>query len=206
MLTRKQRIIKRIFDLTISLVLFLLLIIPLLLLTGIATMSTKQRGIFTQQRIGRYGNRFSIYKIRSLKGSEHLDILVIKKSETGFGRWIRETNLDELPQLINVILGNMSLVGPRPDVPGYADSLQGEDRIILSVKPGITGPATIKYRNEDKLLMQQVNPKKYNDEVIWPDKVAINKKYIKNWSLQKDIGYLFASVFGMSSDPDSYRK
>ena len=206
MLTRKQRIIKRIFDLTISLVLFLLLIIPLLLLTGISTMSTKQRGLFTQQRIGRYGNRFSIYKIRSLKGSEHLDILVIKKSETGFGRWIRETNLDELPQLINVILGNMSLVGPRPDVPGYADSLQGEDRIILSVKPGITGPATIKYRNEDKLLMQQVNPKKYNDEVIWPDKVAINKKYIKNWSLQKDIGYLFASVFGMSSDPDSYRK
>ena len=206
MLTRKQRIIKRIFDLTISLVLFLLLIIPLLLLTGIATMSTKQRGIFTQQRIGRYGNRFSIYKIRSLKGSEHLDILVIKKSETGFGRWIRETNLDELPQLINVILGNMSLVGPRPDVPGYADSLQGEDRIILSVKPGITGPATIKYRNEDKLLMQQVNPKKYNDEVIWPDKVAINKKYIKNWSLQKDIGYLFASLFGMSSDSDSYRK
>ncbi len=205
MLTRKQRIIKRIFDLTISLVLFLLLIIPLLLLTGIATMSTKQRGLFTQQRIGRYGNRFSIYKIRSLKGSEHLDILVIKKSETGFGRWIRETNLDELPQLINVILGNMSLVGPRPDVPGYADSLQGEDRIILSVKPGITGPATIKYRNEDKLLMQQDNPKKYNDEVIWPDKVAINKKYIKNWSLQKDIGYLFASVFGMSSDPDSYR-
>jgi len=205
MLTRKQCIIKRIFDLTISLVLFLLLIIPLLLLAGIATMSTKQRGLFTQQRIGRYGNRFSIYKIRSLKGSEHLDILVIKKSETGFGRWIRETNLDELPQLINVILGNMSLVGPRPDVPGYADSLQGEDRIILSVKPGITGPATIKYRNEDKLLMQQVNPKKYNDEVIWPDKVAINKKYIKNWSLQKDIGYLFASVFGMSSDPDSYR-
>jgi len=127
MLTRKQRIIKRIFDLTISLVLFLLLIIPLLLLTGIATMSTKQRGLFTQQRIGRYGNRFSIYKIRSLKGSEHLDILVIKKSETGFGRWIRETNLDELPQLINVILGNMSLVGPRPDVPGYADSLLGEE-------------------------------------------------------------------------------
>ncbi len=206
MLTRKQCIIKRIFDLTISLVLFQLLIIPLILLVGIATMSTKQRGLFTQQRIGRYGNRFSIYKIRSLKGSEHLDILVIKKSETGFGRWIRETNLDELPQLINVILGNMSLVGPRPDVPGYADSLQGEDRIILSVKPGITGPATIKYRNEDKLLMQQVNPKKYNDEVIWPDKVAINKKYIKNWSLQKDIGYLFASVFGVSSDPDSNRE
>ena len=199
MLTRKQCIIKRIFDLTISLVLFLLMIIPLLLLAGLATISTKQRGLFTQQRIGRYGNRFSIYKIRSLKGSGHLDILVIKKSETGFGRWIRETNLDELPQLINVILGNMSLVGPRPDVPGYADSLQGEDRIILSVKPGITGPATIKYRNEDKLLMQQINPKKYNDEVIWPDKVAINKKYIKNWSLQKDIGYLFASVFGVRS-------
>ena len=86
-------------------------------------------------------------------------------------------------------------MGPRPDVPGYADLLEGDDRIILNVKPGITGPATIKYKNEDALLLKQKNPQQYNDEVIWPDKVKMNKEYVKNWSLQKDIIYLWASVF-----------
>ena len=84
----------------------------------------------------------------------------------------------------------MSFVGPRPDVPGYADKLKGEDRIILSVRPGITGPASIKYKNEEELLATKEDPKKYNDTVIWPDKVAINKEYVKNWSLKKDIEYI----------------
>ena len=86
------------------------------------------------------------------------------------------------------------MVGPRPDIPGYADQLQGDDRVILSVKPGITGPATIKYRDEDQLLLSQVDPMKYNDEVIWPDKVAINKEYVMNWSFWKDVGYLYISI------------
>ncbi|MFT5237314.1 MAG: lipopolysaccharide/colanic/teichoic acid biosynthesis glycosyltransferase, partial [Flavobacteriaceae bacterium] len=118
----------------------------------------------------------------------------IVKNETKFGRWLRSNKLDELPQIFNVLTGNMSLIGPRPDVAGYADRLEGDDRIILSVKPGITGPATIKYRNEDQLLLQQEDSKSFNDEVIWPDKIIINKNYIKNWSLRKDIGYLFASL------------
>jgi lipopolysaccharide/colanic/teichoic acid biosynthesis glycosyltransferase len=95
-----------------------------------------------------------------------------------------------------VLKGDMSWVGPRPDVPGYADLLKGDDRIILQLKPGVTGPATLKYKQEDALLLKQENPLAYNDTVIWPDKVAINKAYIQEWSLQKDIKYLLQSVFG----------
>src|SRR5690606_18879504 len=103
--------------------------------------------------------------------------------------------LDELPQLINVLNGTMSLVGPRPDVAGYADNLQGKDRIILSVRPGITGPATIKFKNEEILLLSQNNPQEYNDQVIWPEKVKINIQYLNNWSFSKDLGYIFKSIF-----------
>ena len=130
----------------------------------------------------------------------------IKKNETFFGSWIRRTKLDELPQIINVINGTMSWVGPRPDILGYADRLTGEDRIILNIKPGITGPATIKYSNEDRILLEENNPSKYNDEVIWPDKVRINKEYVKNWSLWKDIGYLFASVLGVIGEKNETGK
>ena len=100
----------------------------------------------------------------------------------------------------------MSWVGPRPDILGYADRLTGEDRIILNIKPGITGPATIKYSNEDRILLEENNPSKYNDEVIWPDKVRINKEYVKNWSLWKDIGYLFASVLGVIGEKNETGK
>lgn len=194
MLTRNQQIIKRLFDLSISIVLLVIVIIPLILLLIIASIDTKKNGLFVQSRIGQQGKPFRLYKIRSLKNEDHLDLFEIKRNETKFGGWLRRTKLDEFPQLFNVIKGDMSLVGPRPDVKGYADCLNGEDRVILSLKPGITGPATLKYRNEDSLLLQQINPNQYNDDVIWPDKVNINKEYLKNWSLQKDISYLFASV------------
>ncbi len=195
MLTRQQLALKRIFDISISILVLPFAIIPLFLLLIIATFSTSKNGLFVQQRIGRYGKPFALYKIRSLKGIHHEDAMQIHQSETKFGSWIRSTKLDELPQIFNVLIGNMSWVGPRPDVPGYADKLQGDDRIILSIRPGITGPATLKYKNEDALLLQQPDPKEYNDQVIWPDKVEMNKKYIRNWSLRKDIYYLFASIF-----------
>ena len=108
----------------------------------------------------------------------------------------RKYKIDELPQLINVLKGDMSFVGPRPDVPGYADKLEGEDRIILSIKPGITGPATLKYKNEEEILANVDDPVKYNNQVIWPDKVKINKEYIKNWSLKKDIEYILKTIKG----------
>ncbi|MDT0556011.1 sugar transferase [Patiriisocius hiemis] len=194
MLTKKQKISKRFFDVILSFLMLPFVIIPLILLLIIASISTKQNGLFVQKRVGIYGSLFSFYKIRSLKGTWHEDIKAIKNSETPFGSWIRKTKLDELPQLFNVLKGDMSFVGPRPDIIGYADTLSNDDRIILSVRPGITGPATIKYKNEEEILLQQDNPKKYNDEVIWPDKVAINKEYVLTWSFTKDIYYLLKSL------------
>lgn len=194
MLTRNQQILKRFTDISISIVLLVFGIIPLILLLILATIDLKRNGLFVQQRIGQFGKRFNLYKIRSLKGDEHEDIASIVKNETKLGRWLRRTKLDELPQFFNVLKGDMSIVGPRPDVAGYADLLEGDDSIILNVKPGITGPATIKYRNEDQLLSKQPDPKSFNDTVIWPDKVIINKKYVKDWSLRKDIAYMFASL------------
>ncbi len=196
MLTKRQHLIKRIFDVVLSVLLLPVFIIPILTLILIATINTKQSGLFIQQRIGINGKPFSFYKIRSLKGINHSDSIAIDLDQTTFGKWLRKTKLDELPQLFNVLNGTMSWVGPRPDIPGYADVLEGEDRIVLSAKPGITGPATIKYKNEDQLLLQQQDPLVYNDTVIWPDKVAINKKYLQEWSFKKDLGYLWKSVFG----------
>ena len=115
---------------------------------------------------------------------------------TPLGRFWRRTKIDELPQLFNVLIGNMSFVGPRPDVPGFADLLEGEDRVILSVRPGITGPATLKYRNEESLLASVDDPEAYNREVIFPDKVRINREYIENWSFWRDMRYIFTTIFG----------
>jgi lipopolysaccharide/colanic/teichoic acid biosynthesis glycosyltransferase len=196
MLTKKQQRTKRFFDLTATLLVFPFVIIPVLLLLLLARVITGANGLFVQTRIGQFGKPFQLYKIRTLKGTKHSDIVAIRNSETSLGSWLRHSKLDELPQLFNVLKGEMSWVGPRPDVPGYADVLQGDDRNMLSLKPGITGPATLKYRDEETLLLQQTNPLEYNDTVIWPDKVRINKEYSKNWSLKQDMKYVLQSVFG----------
>ena len=111
------------------------------------------------------------------------------------GRVFRRFKIDELPQLINVLLGHMSIVGPRPDVPGFADQLQGYERLLLSIKPGITGPASLKYRNEELILSLQVDPISYNRSVIWPDKVQIGLAYIEHWSLSRDFLYILRTLF-----------
>lgn len=130
-------------------------------------------------------------------GEEEGDFITIKNDPriTVFGQFLRQYKLDELPQLVNVLVGQMSFVGPRPDVKGYADKLEGNDQIILTVKPGITGPATLKFREEESLLGRQTNPKKYNDEVIWKEKIEINKKYIENWTFIGDIKYILKTIF-----------
>ena len=112
------------------------------------------------------------------------------------GRFFRKTKIDELPQLWNVLLGHMSFVGPRPDVPGYADKLTGVERAVLSLRPGITGPATLKYRDEEEILATQDDPEQYNREVIYPDKVQINLQYIREWSFLGDLRYILATVSG----------
>lgn len=196
MLTQSQRNIKRVFDITITLLLLPFLIIPLFLLLIAATLDTGQNGLFVQKRVGQHAKLFRMLKIRTLKGSEHESVNEIRQQETRLGSWMRATKIDELPQLINILFGQMSWVGPRPDIPGYADKLAGDDRIILSIKPGLTGPATIKYSDEEKLLMNQEDPNHYNDTIIWPDKVKINKEYISSWSFKKDVGYIWTSIFG----------
>lgn len=195
MLSQRQKQLKRIFDIILALVLLPVLVVPIFLLWLLITISTRTNGWFYQKRIGKDGQPFNLYKLRTLKGVNHESIEAIRKNETRIGNWLRRTKLDELPQVFNIITGDMSFVGPRPDLPGYADKLEGDDRIILSIRPGLTGPATLKYKHEDDLLLEQTDPQHYNDYVIWPDKVQMNKKYIRNWSLWQDIKYLWASVF-----------
>jgi len=134
-----------------------------------------------------------------MKPTNGIDTTVTTSNDsriTKSGTFFRKTKIDELPQLFNVIFGTMSFVGPRPDVPGFADKLVGEDRVILSVRPGITGPASLKYKNEEEVLAKQKDAQRYNKEVIWPDKVQINKTYIKEWTLKKDIEYILRTIAG----------
>ena len=112
-----------------------------------------------------------------------------------FGKWLRKTKLDEIVELVNVLKGEMSFVGPRPDVEGYADKLEGEDRKVLELRPGITGPASLKYINEEEILANVDNPQQYNDKVIFPDKVKINLDYYYNRTFWEDIRVILKTIF-----------
>jgi lipopolysaccharide/colanic/teichoic acid biosynthesis glycosyltransferase len=193
LISTSQLILKRGFDLMLSIVLFPIFIIPICLLMLLATLDTKQFGVFIQNRVGQHGKLFKIYKIRTLKNESHL-LGQMEASATKLGVFLRRSKLDELPQLFNVIFGQMSFIGPRPDVVGFADILKGEDRIILKVKPGLTGPATIKYKDEECILSKQLDPETYNRTIIWADKVEINKNYVKNWSFYLDLKFLIQSI------------
>jgi len=164
-----------------------------------ASIDTRKNGFFTQERIGRNGRTFRVIKIRTMREMPGLNTTVTTGSDqriTWLGRFWRCTKIDELPQLINVLRGDMSFVGPRPDVAGYADRLEGDNRIILSVRPGITGPATLKYRDEEDILTKQDDPERYNNEILWPDKVRLNRKYVENWSFFGDLRYIWHTVTG----------
>lgn len=188
-------LIKNLFDYILALILLIFLVGLIILLIIISSINTNQFGLFTQNRVGKNGRIFKIYKIRSMKGFSTSSVTTKEHNITQFGQFLRDYKLDELPQLFNILKGEMSFVGPRPDVVGYADKLVGENRIILNVKPGITGPAQLKYRNEDEILAQVENSIKYNDEVLWTDKVKINVDYVKNWSFTKDLNYMIKTVY-----------
>ena len=192
-------IIKRLFDLTLSFV-GLVFASPIILIAWIVvSIETKSNGFFIQSRVGKDGKLFDVYKIKTMKKIDGVDTTITSANDvriTKSGKFFRDTKIDELPQLFNVLIGDMSFVGPRPDVSGYADKLEGEDRIVLTIRPGITGPASLKYKNEEEILSQQKNPKEYNDKAIWPDKVKINKEYINSWSLKQDIKYIIKTVTG----------
>jgi len=187
---------KTVFDRIFSLI-GLIVCIPLFLVIGIL-IKIKMPGpvFFKQKRVGQHGKLFRMWKFRSMRKSSP-DTTVTTSQDariTPLGSKLRKYKLDELPELWNILKGDMSFVGPRPDVPGYADQLQGEARLILEMKPGITGPASLKYANEEELLGKVENPQKYNDEVIYPDKVRINLDYYKNWSFSSDILIIWKTI------------
>ncbi len=177
---------KRLFDIVFSFLALLLLgwlIFVLFVLCSIDTLST---GLFRQKRIGQFGKPFTILKMKTVRP--------VSGTISPFGRLLRKIKLDELPQLINVLVGDMSFVGPRPDIPGYYDELKGQDRKILELKPGITSPASIKYSDEEQILSHQQDPLRFNDEVIFPDKVRLNLQYYHTRSFFGDLKIIFLTV------------
>lgn len=194
----REQQIKRLFDIFFSLT-GLIILLPIIMLSWlISSIELCENGFFSQERIGKNGKPFYLHKIKTMrKISGHSSTVTTLKDKriTLSGKFFRKTKIDELPQLINVLIGNMSFVGPRPDVKGFADELKDEDRLILSIRPGITGPASLAFRDEEKILSMQKNPERYNREVIYPKKVKINLEYIKNWSLLGDLSYIIKTIF-----------
>lgn len=191
--------LKYIFD-RIAALAGLILLSPILLLTWLLIRVKMPDGpaVFAQKRVGKDGKLFTMYKFRSMS-VHHSGSSVSVAGEsriTPLGAKLRRYKMDELPELWNVLVGDMSFVGPRPDVPGYADKLEGNNRRVLQLRPGITGPASLKYRDEEMLLALQANPQEYNDHVIYPDKVRINLYYLDHYSFLADIKMIVATVLG----------
>lgn len=206
-------ILKWIFDRVVALI-GLLFLWPVLLVVAIMVKVKMPGGpaFFVQKRVGKGGKLFNCHKFRTMTINHNGSTVSVAGDSriTPFGAKLRHYKLDELPSLWDVLIGNMSFVGPRPDVPGYADKLVGDDREVLRLRPGITGPATLKYRLEDEMIANyvaerqatgdtrdsQVIAVEYNDTVIYPDKVRLNKYYYEHYSFWKDIEMIFATVLG----------
>ena len=193
--------IKRIFDFSSSFI-GLIILLPLLIFISFAIkLGSSGPVLFSQKRVGKDGILFTLIKFRSMSVHQESTSTATARGDariTGVGSFLRKYKLDELPELWNVVKGEMSLVGPRPDVPGYANSLTGTDRNMLKLRPGITGTASLKYANEEEVLASQEDPQKYNDEVIFPDKIKVNLEYYENQSLWLDIKIIFATIFRTS--------
>lgn len=179
---------KAFMDYGLSFVGIVVLLPVFFILIILASLDTGFPGVFKQERVGRFGNIFVIYKFRTYHVKTH--------TKSFFGKWMRKTKLDELPQLFNILKGDMSLVGPRPDISGYYDKLKNEDQLILNLKPGLTSEAGIKYRNEEEILNQQENPLQYNDEVLFPEKVKMNLEYYHRLSFKNDM-YILLKTFSV---------
>ncbi|PRP66915.1 sugar transferase [Nonlabens agnitus] len=179
--------IRKLLEMTSATLLILLLLPFFTIIFVVAALSFNSSGIFLQTRIGQHGKPFTIYKFRTIKNGQ----------VTQFGKFLRKTKLDELPQLFNILRGDMTFVGPRPDVPGYYDQLKGNDRRVLALQPGLTSLAALKYRNEEALLKQQKDPKAYNDTVIFPDKIAMNLEYLEKRSLTYDLKIIWLTFISL---------
>ena len=206
-------ILKYIFDRVVAFI-GLLFLWPVLLITAILVKIKMPGGpaFFVQKRVGKGGKLFNCHKFRTMTVKHNGSTVSVAGDSriTPFGAKLRHYKLDELPGLWDVLIGNMSFVGPRPDVPGYADKLQGDDRDVLKLRPGITGPATLKYRLEDEMIAEYVSQKQkegdtrptqeiaveYNDNVIYPDKVRINCYYYHHYSFVKDFQMILCTILG----------
>ena len=206
-------LLKYIFDRVVAFI-GLLFLWPIILVTAILVKIKMPGGpaFFVQKRVGKDGKLFNCHKFRSMTVAHNGSTVSVAGDSriTPFGAKLRHYKIDELPGLWDVFIGNMSFVGPRPDVPGYADKLTGTDRDVLKLRPGITGPATLKYRVEDEMIAEYVAKKQaegdtrpmqviateYNDTVIYPDKVRLNCYYYRNYSFMKDIQMIFATILG----------
>ena len=206
-------ILKWIFDRGGAL-LWLFLLSPVLLIVAILVKVKMPGGpvLFVQKRVGKDGKLFDCHKFRTMTVRHNGSTVSVSGDNriTPLGAKLRHYKLDELPGLWDVLIGNMSFVGPRPDVPGYADKLVGEDRDVLKLRPGITGPATMKYRLEDEMISEYVAQRQasgdtrpmqeiaeeYNDNVIYPDKVRLNCYYYRHYSFAKDLQMITCTVFG----------
>ncbi|MDC1418145.1 sugar transferase [Candidatus Thioglobus sp.] len=196
---KRDQIIKNTFDFFLSFT-GLIALSPIIFLTWlVSAIETNSNGFYFQSRVGKNGKLFFLVKIKTMREVKGISTSITKMSDvriTKSGSFFRKTKLDELPQLWNVLIGQMSFVGPRPDILGYADQLTGEEKIIISIRPGITGPASIKYKSEELTLSKYNDFEKYNDEIIWPDKVKINCDYVKNWSFWSDMYYIYLTIVG----------
>jgi lipopolysaccharide/colanic/teichoic acid biosynthesis glycosyltransferase len=188
--------VKFLFDRFFAFLAILVALPVLIILTPIIILSSRGPVLYRQKRVGKNGVLFTMYKFRTMKGNDSTNTVTTRLDPriTKVGRILRKWKLDELPELFNVLAGDMSFVGPRPDVPGYADRLTGDDRKILQLRPGITGPATLKYIDEEEILSSVNNPAEYNDRVIFPDKVKINLRYLEKFSLSEDLRIIFYTL------------
>ena len=190
--------IKRLFDIIFSLV-GIVFLLPIFIVVSILIKIDSLGPIFfLQKRVGLNGDIFKIIKFRTMRVNHNNSLTVTVENDmriTRIGKILRKYKIDEIPELINVLIGDMSLVGPRPDVPGYADLLKGNNRNILKLRPGITSRASIKYANEEQLLLDQQDPIAYNNDVIFPDKVKMNLNYYENNNIWIDIKIIFATLY-----------
>lgn len=196
---------KRIFDFSAALIGLVLLSWLIIICFLLSTIDTRRSGMFLQKRIGRHGKEFTLYKLRTMKDRNfdsgakreiHDSGITLQTDSriTKFGSLLRKSKVDELPQLFNVLIGDMSLVGPRPEMPEYLSLLKSIGADTLELYPGITGPASIQYRNEELLLASVDEPKMYNDTVVLPHKVELNRQYIDDCSFLIDINYILKTI------------
>ncbi len=197
-------ILKRLFDIAAS-IFGLIVFLPVYAVIAFL-IKVKMPGpiFFRQNRVGRDARLFRMVKFRTMKVNHGGSTISVKGESriTPLGATMRKYKLDELPEFWNILVGDMSFVGPRPDVPGYADILKGDDRLLLSFRPGLTGAASIKYSNEEELLAEHDDPIRYNDEILYPAKVRINNNYVKNWSFFLDIKIILFTLLGKKLDDE----